>query len=167
MILLKTSLLAILVVLVLTGMIAAAYNPVIYIPSIDLQSPVVPVSMTTWVVDGVTYGQYRVDDNYVGWHDTSAPIGQVGNTVLNGHSDIHGAVLKNLRNVKIGDKIELYNGNTHIYTITDIIIVKEKGVSTAQRLENAKYVYPTDDRRVTIVTCIGDNAEYRLIVIAR
>lgn len=68
-----------------------SHTPVrLVIPSIALDDEIVPVGWKELVVDGQTRAQWLVDDNKVGWHKLSAPLGQVGNTVLNGHSDIKG-----------------------------------------------------------------------------
>src|SRR5687768_3279116 len=58
----------------------------IIIPSITLDSSVVPVEQKSTVVDKKTYKTWQVADNEVGWNNLSAPLGQTGNTVLTGHS---------------------------------------------------------------------------------
>lgn len=137
------------------------------IPGIELSSPIVPVGWREVTINGQTYGQWLVDDNLVGWHNLSAQPGQVGNTVLNGHSNIHAQIFRHLPEVEIGDDILLLaNGQPHYYTITQKLIVLEKGASLQQRIENAKLLLPTADERLTLITCFGPEAAYRLIVIA-
>ena len=60
------------------------------IPAIDLDSAVIPVGQKPVVVNGKNYTQWLVDDNLVGWHNLSAPLGQVGNTVFNNICEVTG-----------------------------------------------------------------------------
>lgn len=140
----------------------------VIIPSIELSSVIVPVSWREVQIKGQTYGQWLVDDNLVGWHNLSARPGQIGNTVLNGHSNIHGQIFRQLPEVEVGDDILLWaDGQPHHYIITQKLIVLEKGASLQQRIENAKLLLPTADERLTLITCFGPEAAYRLIVIAQ
>jgi sortase A len=137
------------------------------IPAIELDSLVVPVGWKKVEVDGQTYGQWDVDDNLVGWHNLSASLGQAGNSVLNGHSNIHGKVFRKLDGVEIGDIVVAFaNNQTYRYVVSAKILVQEKGVSLEKRLENAKFISPTDDERLTLITCTKPGATHRLIVIA-
>jgi LPXTG-site transpeptidase (sortase) family protein len=137
------------------------------IPNIALDSVVVPVGWKKVVVDGKTYGQWEVEDNRVGWHNLSAPLGQTGNSVLNGHSNVYAQVFRNLSQVEIGDTIIVFSDDqTYYYTVTQKVLVQEKGVSTEKRLENAKFIQPTEDERLTLITCARPGATHRLIVIA-
>jgi sortase A len=46
--------------------------------------------------------------------------------------------------------------------------VKERGVSFAQMIENASWILPTAEERLTLVTCWPPyESTYRLIVVAR
>ncbi len=138
------------------------------IPSIDLDRKVFPVSWTPIVVNGVTVGKWDTLDNDVAWHNESAKLGQVGNTVLNGHSDIYDRVFQNLEKVEIGDEIIVFSdGQPYHYLVTEKVLVREKGVPFEQRVANAQLIAPTDDERLTLVTCTGSGATHRLIIIAR
>jgi LPXTG-site transpeptidase (sortase) family protein len=138
------------------------------IPSLALDETVVPVGLKEVQVDGQSYHQWLTDQTRVGWHNLSAPLGQIGNTVLNGHSDIHAKVFQNLDQVEIGAEITVYCGNQiYHYVVTEKILVQEKGVPLAQRLENAKLIMPTEDERLTLVTCTQPGATHRLIIISR
>jgi sortase A len=138
------------------------------IPSIGLNSAVVPVGLRYLQINGQTYGQWLVDQNLVGWHNLSARPGQAGNTVLNGHSNIYGQVFRHLPEVSVGDEIILSSSDqSDHYVITHKLLVLEKGASLQQRLENAKLAMPTPDERLTLITCAGPGAVYRLIVIAQ
>ena len=49
------------------------------IPSIDLDAPITAVGWTTINVNGQSVGQWQVpNEQAVGWHNTSAGLGQVG-----------------------------------------------------------------------------------------
>lgn len=155
--------------------VALANEPIInnHIPnrfvisSIGLDSVVMPVGFQTFEMDGQTYGQWMVDDNLVSWHNLSAPLGQVGNTVLNGHSDIGGMVFRDLHLVQVGDVITVFAGEQEYqYQVTETRLVQEVGVSLEQRIANAQLIKPTTDERLTLITCINPGATHRLIVTA-
>jgi LPXTG-site transpeptidase (sortase) family protein len=138
------------------------------ISSIALDREIFPVGWTSVVSDGVTVDKWDTLDNDVAWHNESAKLGEVGNTVLNGHSDVHARVFRNLINVEIGDEIIVFSGeHPYHYVVTKKILVGEKGVSYEQRVANAQLIAPTEDERLTLVTCAGPDATHRLIVIAR
>ena len=92
-----------------------------------------------------------------------------GNTVLNGHNTTHGEVFRDLYTLQVGDAITIYAGDVpHTYAITETLILPEAGQPLEVRLENARYILPTDDERLTLVTCHPyGSLRYRLIVIAR
>lgn len=137
------------------------------IPSIALDSAVVPVGWKEVEVDGQIYAQWEVDKNLIGWHNLSAPLGEVGNSVLNGHSNVYAQVFRNLDQIKVGDSIAaVANGKVYNYIVTSRLIVQEKGVSVEKRLENAKLIQPTSDERLTLVTCAQVEATHRLIIVA-
>jgi LPXTG-site transpeptidase (sortase) family protein len=138
------------------------------IPAIALESKITPVGWESVLIDGATYRQWSTADNLVSWHNLSAKLGQPGNTVLNGHSNVNGAVFRNLKYVKIGDEITIFSGEQdYHYIVTQKFSVKEKNVSLEARIENAKLIAPTQDERLTLITCANPGATHRLIVIAR
>lgn len=139
------------------------------IPSIELDSSIVPVKLNTFVMNGVTYGTWDVAQNEVGWHNLTAPLGRPGNTVLAGHSDINSRVFRNLEYVNVGDEIVAFSGSTgqaHRYVVTQKVLVQEVGVSLETRIRNARWIYPTQDERLTLITCAYPGATHRLIVVA-
>lgn len=136
------------------------------IPHLELSEEVVATGYSFWVENGIVYGQPLVDDNHVGWQNLTAPLGSVGNTVLNGHSDIHGMVFQNLIQVQVGDEIKLFSSEQeYSYRVAEVVIVDEVGVSLEQRVANARYTLPTEDDRLTLITCVDGNRS-RLIVVA-
>ncbi len=138
------------------------------IPAISLDSGIVPVGQTPVVINGVAYGQWNTADNRVGWHDRSAKLGSAGNTVLNGHSDVNAAVFRSLRFVEIGDEITVLSGDQdYHYRVTHKFLVQERDVPLEERIKNAVWVAPTQDDRLTLITCANLGATHRLILIAQ
>jgi sortase A len=142
----------------------------ITIPAIELDAPIVPISTTAVVYNGQTYQQWSVPAGFVaGWHQNSATIGTNGNLVLNGHHNINGEVFRDLVDLKVGDELTLADdGGLHHYKISDKEILAERGQPIAVRIKNAEWIAPTDDERVTLITCwpYTDNS-HRLIIVAK
>jgi sortase A len=141
----------------------------IVIPAIGVDAPVVPVSWDTVETDGQAQAAWEVPDMYAaGWHETSAPLGVPGNTVLNGHNTTNGEVFRDLYTLEAGDIITSYSGDTpYAYAVTAVLILPEAGQPLEVRTENARYILPSDDERLTLVTCHPyGSLRYRLIVIA-
>lgn len=139
------------------------------INSVGIDSEVVPVGWSIIQKDGFEYSIWQVADYAVGWHKTSAPLGQPGNTVMAGHHNVNGEVFRDLVNVEVGDRVTLYSGNQKYDYIVDLkTIVKEKGEPVEARKRNAQWIAPTNDERLTLVTCWPyTNNTHRVIVIAR
>ena len=122
-----------------------------------------------WRANGQTQAAWAVPAMYAaGWHETSAPLGVPGNTVLNGHNTTNGEVFRDLYTLEAGDTITSYSGDTpYTYAVTSVLILPEAGQPLEVRVENARYILPTDDERLTLVTCHPyGSLRYRLIVIA-
>lgn len=140
------------------------------IPAIDLDAPVKPVGWAETEVSGEQVGQWLVPDGgAVGWHDTSAGVGQVGNTVLNGHHNLYGQVFRRLVELEVGDSISLWTGDVeHTYIVTETAILPERGQPIEVRLSNATYILPSEDERLTLVTCWPYSGNsHRLVVVAK
>jgi LPXTG-site transpeptidase (sortase) family protein len=150
--------------------VPAALPVRLMIPNIKLDSSIIPVGTKTVTVDGNSYQMWETADNEVGWHNLSAPLGQIGNTVLAGHSDIKAKVFENLNDVNIGDEILVFAGanqqQPYRYRVSQKLLVQEKGVPMEVRLKNAQLIAPTSDERLTLITCAQPGATHRLIVIA-
>jgi len=141
----------------------------ILIPAIGVDAPVVPVSWYTVEAGDQMQAAWEVPEMYAaGWHETSAPLGMAGNTVLNGHNTTHGEVFRDLYTLEIGDTIIVYADDTsYTYAVTEVLILPEAGQPLEVRRENARYVMPADDERLTLVTCHPyGSLRYRLVVIA-
>jgi sortase A len=141
----------------------------IVIPSIAVDAPVTTVGLTSFEENGQQFYQWQVPSAYeAGWHNTSAPPGQPGNTVLNGHHNIFGEIFGKLVDLEVGSQIMVYDAETaHTYTVAEIQILPERDEPLAVRTENAQWIQPTNDERLTLVTCWPhtDNS-HRLIVVA-
>lgn len=138
------------------------------INSVGIDSEIIPVGWSVIQRNGQEYTVWNVADYAVGWHKTSAPLGQPGNTVMAGHNNVNGEVFRDLVNVEIGDRIVAYAGDRKFeYEITFKTIVKEKGEPPEVRRRNAQWIAPTEDERLTLVTCWPYTTNtHRLIVVA-
>jgi sortase A len=89
--------------------------------------------------------------------------------VLDGHHNIKGKVFKNLINVQVGDIITLYAASQErVYRVDQKLLLKEAGQPLEVRQANARYINPTADERLTLVTCWpATGNSHRLIIIAR
>jgi LPXTG-site transpeptidase (sortase) family protein len=142
----------------------------LYIPDIDLEAPIVPIGWIYMQIDGVTQPIWDVpNQRAAGWHETSAKVGVPGNTVLNGHNTSRGEVFRYLYKLDVGATIliEAEDGATYTYTVTERLLLPEGGQPIEVRIANAQYALPTDDERLTLLTChpYGSLA-YRLVIIA-
>ncbi len=142
----------------------------LFIPDIDLEAPIVPTGWKYIEIGGVKQPIWDVPHRRVaGWHETSAKIGAPGNTVLNGHNTSNGEVFRDLYKLDVGATIliEAEDGATYTYTVTEKLLLPEAGQPVEVRIQNAHYVLPTADERLTLVTCHPYNSlAYRLLIIA-
>lgn len=139
------------------------------IPSIGVDAPVISVGWSVVEQGGQQLTQWDVPDwAAAGWLETSARVGEPGNTVLVGHQNVAGEVFQALEHLKQGDTIQILAGNqTRGYTVSIIEIVPEKNQSIEVRTANAQWIAPTADERLTLVTCWpSNNNTHRLIVVA-
>jgi sortase A len=142
----------------------------IHIPAIGVDAPVVPSGYALVGLDGQTFQQWQAPEMYAaGWQFSSVALGQPGNTVLSGHHNVHGAVFGSLVRLPVGEQIEMFSrGERFVYEVTNSMILLEEGQPLRVRFENARWLLPSEDERLTLVTCWPDNANsHRLIVVAR
>ncbi len=154
---------------------SAADNPVpsgptrLVIPALQIDAEIQPVSLIT-IDDGMKqHKEWSVPKEYAaGWHDESALLGQPGNTVLNGHNNVHGALFRDLAYLEPGLEIVLYdNDRSYTYEVVQQEFLEETGQSLQTRVMNARWILPTSDERVTIVTCWPNTSNtHRIVVIA-
>jgi sortase A len=140
------------------------------LPAIDLDTPVVELGWYTEESgEGEIFSQWEVADNAAGWHKNSALLGDGGNLVLSGHNNIRGAVFRELDRLKKGDQAILWaSGHNVRYIVEQVMIVPEKYASPEQRAANAEWIAPSEDDRLTLVSCWPrDDNSHRIIVVAR
>ena len=139
------------------------------IGSIGLDSEVIPVGWSVVEQAGRQYSIWQVADFVVGWHNTTSVLGHPGNTVMAGHHNVKGEVFRDLVNVEVGDKVIAYAGDQKFEYVVDLkTIVPEKGEPLEVRQRNAQWIAPTDDERLTFVTCWPySNNTHRVIVVAK
>jgi sortase A len=161
-----------------TGVSAASFAGIannkppikIEMPRIGINTGVVPVG---WEMipgkEGQDSSRWKVAEYAAGHHEGTANPGQIGNVVISGHVDWKGEVFKNLHEAKRGDEVHIYTDDReYLYIVQDIVLVKEDGVSDEQKRENARYMDPTPDQTLTLITCFPYGIDdHRLIVIAK
>lgn len=138
----------------------------IVIPAINLDAPIETVGWSE--VQGVS--TWDIPNHFAaGWLKTSAPLGSTGNTVLDGHHNIHGEVFRHLVDLKAGDLIKVYSGDqTFMYEVAALHILPDRDQPLDVRRRNAVWIQPTLDERLTLVTCWPyTNNTHRLIVVAK
>jgi LPXTG-site transpeptidase (sortase) family protein len=141
----------------------------IVIPAIQLDAPVVEAPSRTLTLQQQVFEQWLAPEAFAaGWHSGSALLGQAGNTVLNGHHNIDGKVFAGLVELKPGDKIFLYAGEREFqYVVAQSMVLKERGASLTEREANARWILPSSDERITLVTCWPAHTNtHRLLVVA-
>ena len=142
----------------------------IVIPKIELIAPIGEAGLKKTWMEAKQYEQWLAPDEFaVGWHFTSARLGEVGNTVLNGHHNVHGKVFVDLEKLEPGDLISVYGeGNEFRYVVVNKMILPERKVSAEERLENARWIMPSADERLTLVTCWPyESNTHRLVIVAK
>lgn len=141
----------------------------IVIDPINLDAPIIHAEIINAEVEGKEVVQYLVPEQFaVGWHEGSAPLGVPGNTVLSGHHNAYGKVFAGLVDLAVGDHfIVQSNRRDFEYIIANKMILPEKGEALEVRLDNAQWILPSSDERVTLVTCWpADSNTHRLILVA-
>ncbi|WP_322794490.1 sortase [Bellilinea sp.] len=140
------------------------------IPSIQLDAPVLPTKAKQTRIGREVYEQWQAPNKFAaGWYTGSAVLGQAGNTVLVGHHNVDGKVFENLHKLQPGDEIVLIGGMVgYRYQVVNVMILPERNVDVQTRLENARWILPSEDERITLVTCWPAwTNTHRLIVVAQ
>jgi LPXTG-site transpeptidase (sortase) family protein len=139
----------------------------IVIPAIKLDVTVSAARLRKIEFDGITYQQWVAPSYAVGFVTTSAPLGAPGNTVLLGHHNVYGEVFGHLVDLQIGDLILIYSGEKEFaYLITQKMILPERWQTIEVKLKNAQWTAPTQDERLTLLTCWPyENNTHRLFIV--
>ena len=138
-------------------------------PTLNSDIPIIELGWNTSQNKiGTVFSEWDVADSAAGWHKNSALVGQNGNVVLSGHNNIKGAVFRELDQLEKEDEIDLWsNGKRYRYRVDKVLIVPEKYATPNQRRNNAQWIAPTPDSRLTLVSCWPrDDNTHRIIVIA-
>jgi LPXTG-site transpeptidase (sortase) family protein len=139
------------------------------IPVINLDASIMPADYKILKAGAQLFEQWIApDQKAVGWQTSSAQFGDFGNMVLNGHHNEFGEVFRRLVDLKIGDLVQVYAGNLHMdYVVSNIMILPEKYADMPTRLYNARWLMPSNDQRLTMVTCWPyESNTHRLIIVA-
>lgn len=137
----------------------------ISIPTIRVDSKVVEVQREER--DGAV--EWQVADYAVGHHAGSGEPGGGSNVVISGHNNIRGEVFRRLDELRKGDLITLeYSHGERFYKVTEVRIVLQDGAADQARMRNARYMAPTPDEQLTLISCWPYRPwpPYRIIVIA-
>jgi len=151
------------------------------IPSIKVDRAVVPLKQyrdnsgnIQYDTDSLFANSNRLD--LVGQVISSLNPGDGGNIVLVGHNYNQGwyaweGVFVNLKKLKPGDKITLYtqDGSKHQYEVTKVVQVPWVYRTAAELDNHLKYLGPSKNEKVTLVTCGGSFGIWsaRIYVIAK
>ncbi len=157
------------------------------IPDLKIDVGVVPMSWKVVQTADGPRSEWVVPDNEAGHHVDSVLLGQQGNLVISGHNNIYGKVFRPIsyawdddKRIKVDDftdrsdilngrQIQLFDaaGTAYNYVITEFYRLKDTGVPLEQRIVNARFMEPTGDQRLTLITCWPPtNNTHRLIVVA-
>jgi sortase A len=139
------------------------------IPAIQVDAPVETVGWSVVEQDGQQLSMWDVPNRRAaGWLRSTALLGEPGNTVLDGHHNIFGEVFRDLVDLEQGDAIQVWAGDQmREYVVSLRKILPEKGQPLEVRLENAKWIQPTKDERLTLISCWPyTNNTHRLVVVA-
>ena len=98
----------------------------------------------------------KIINNYVGhFENTSLDKGNIGLAAHNRGQTVK-AYFQNIKKLKKGDEIIYKTSNfERKYIVEKVIIIKET---------NWKYLENTTDNRITLITCVENEPQYRLCV---
>ena len=157
------------------------------IPDLKMDVPVVEMGWRVVQTADGPRSDWVIPKNEAGHHINSALLGDADNVVISGHNNIFGEVFKpisfawdNASRVQVDnftDRSDLLNGRTielfdaagqeFKYTIAAFYRLKDTGVTTEQRIANGRFMEPTDQAQVTIITCWPPTSNtHRLVVVA-
>lgn len=136
----------------------------ITIPAVDLHAAVLPIGWQE--IDGEVIWDPPLGG--VGWALSSSLPGEGSNIVLHGHNNFYGAEFRHLDQLHSGDRIYLQSGGRLWgYVVRKVEILQETFITPKDRLDHLSYLAPTDEERLTLISCwpIVSNT-HRVVVIA-
>ncbi len=134
----------------------------ILIPKLNIQRTVVYVGLkgNQWDTDSLFANQNRQD--LVGQIMTSSNPRDGSNIVLMGHNYNEGwysgpGVFANIKSLQPGDEIEVQteSGEHFIYIVQKVKQIPWGNNTNAELEKHQKYLYPTENEQLTLVTCGG------------
>lgn len=141
----------------------------VIIPALQIDTNVIPVAPRRVDLFGASVQQWQAPGSgELGWHESSAKLGQSGNTVINGHSSGYGDTFRDLETLDNGDLIQVYSGDVrYTYVVANRMVLKERWEPIEVRMENARWISRSDDERLTLISCwpSGSNT-HRVVVVA-
>jgi len=141
----------------------------IVIDAINLDAPIFTAEIVNVEFEGEEVVQFLVPEEFAaGWHEGSAPLGVSGNTVISGHHNAYGKVFAGLVDLIAGDSIIIQSSKRDFkFIIANKMILPEKEEPLDVHIENARWILPSSDERITLVTCWpADSNTHRLILVA-
>jgi sortase A len=131
----------------------------IAIPRIGLNTKVIDVGLRQGgEMDTAAYAAGRLS--------FSAQAGEAGNAVIAGHNDIDGEVFRRLPELRPGDDLLLYRGDTaYRYVVVVRTIVRESGATPQQRYENARWMEPTEGPTTTLISCYPYRVDTHRVIV--
>ncbi len=142
----------------------------IVIPRMGVDAPVVEVSWSIVEEGGVKKTAWETADHAAGHHANSANPGEKGNVVISGHHSLKGAVFERLSELAPGDEVilETIEGSRYSYAVEESLILEEAGASSEERRAHARYMDPTSDETLTLISCWPSwTNTHRVVVVAK
>lgn len=141
--------------------------------AVGIDAPLVEVSWRLDEQEGQPLAVWETAEGAAGHHAGTAGPGEAGNCVISGHSgsgDTGEGVFAGLWDLGAGDGVEVIDaeGESHRYRVESVTRVREVGATLEERLANAAVMDPTEDARLTLITCWPEWAyTHRVVVVAR
>ncbi|GEM_PF-368571 len=124
------------------------------IPTVAIDYKVVEVGWTIQEQANGSVAIWDVAEYAVGHHKGSANPGENSNIVMAGHVGGYGQVFRDLFYVHPGDPVTIYSdGQQYRYVVQERLVVDEENAPPEQRAANARYMEPSEDEVVTLITC--------------
>jgi LPXTG-site transpeptidase (sortase) family protein len=139
----------------------------------------VPVQQVSWYPtsqDGTWRSTWETAEGAVGHHRNSANPGEAGNVVLSGHHNAYGEVFRDVSEIGLpgspmdeGSALILVaqDGRQHTYSVLRWERFQVEGIPDAERGAYARYMAPSTDPILTVITCWPyDGNSHRVVVVA-
>jgi sortase A len=128
----------------------------VIIPALGVDAPVVEVGWHVTQSGGEALGEWDTVAGAAGHHRGSADPGHTGNCVLSAHSsDAGGAVFRGLEGLQAGDVVRVvaFDKTEYTYEVGTVLTLDEVGATWAEKREHARWLDPTTEAVLTLVTC--------------